>query len=310
MRLLRPIAIVVIIAGTAGCTSAKRPTPADVFDQRARQVVAQWPANPLARVWTSAYIPLQGGTVVPNADQSPASRQSVSPNDFILAKIYSEAADEGDYRFPSTLPAGPKQGTATYETGGESAVPVESSHDAINRLTPDGSSPDPTCSLKTGGNYCSLTITAVTYGTTMIWTNHGNTTVPAWLMTIAQWTAPVARVAVPTSAWTTAPPPADANVTMTGVAAAYDLLSVQGSRVAYRIDEQSCQQNLAPRVYETATAVVIGGTFTTYDGTCEGVDELRDFSVVLKAPLGSRPLLSVGNGYPILVGQAADKPLK
>ncbi|MCI4064437.1 hypothetical protein MRQ36_18250 [Micromonospora sp. R77] len=139
-------------------------------------------------------------------------------------------------------------------------------------------------------------------GTAAVRTSRGTAEVPAWLFTVEELTAPVARLAVAPSAVTAVPePPAPPRSAPDGVVGAQDLVApVDGTRLTYRLGIGACDTGTTPLVAERDDVVVVGGGVTRATGVCTDQLKLEPVTVTLTAPLGARPVLDVLTGAPLL----------
>jgi hypothetical protein len=286
--LLAAIALVVVAAAGA-CARHQSPAQirgaeqhaAQAFDQRAAQVVQQWSGTAMAKAWTSGFVPLQELLVPPPTPTFSYSTGTVT---------ISAAAP----------PAPPASGHVRFADGDTLTVPLESWADASSDFQTTSGFPACPAPLPQSAPLCSLTITRIALGTTMLWTSRGEARVPAWLMTVSQLPGPIARVAVPLSAMVAAPPAQ--RVFPTGVNETTSLDSVDGARISVTLLTGTCDEDIQARTYETPTAVVIGAIHASKDEICTLEGHATSASVTLRAPLGNRALLDISTGYPLVLG--------
>jgi hypothetical protein len=170
--------------------------------------------------------------------------------------------------------------------------------------TPTSPVPDGPVGAPAQHTCASLTVTGVTFGATNLRTSRGLAVVPAWLFTVVELPAPVARVAVSPAALspvaTPSLPPMDP-AQLSGLAAAQRLTATEETRLSYTIGVGACDQNPKGVAYETDDAVVIGGTVTRpATGQCAGSLKLEPVSVTLSKPLGARVVLDAISGRPMV----------
>ncbi|MEV4663347.1 hypothetical protein AB0J85_15525 [Micromonospora echinofusca] len=278
----------------------------DAFAQRATEVADAWRPLP---AWKSGYVPLQDPTVLVG-----------DPGFSGETKI---AFLNGWYRDQIDLPtAKPADGAIRFPDGTLS-VPLVSAATAYEQLDQgdpppcDGRPRDPGPKLPGGGPTIEpgpdgpvssapqtacvpLTVTAVKLGTAPVRTSRGEAQVPAWLFTVEELAAPVARLAVAPQAVSAPPEPAPpAGPAPQGVVGAQDVQSVDGAELTWRLGVGSCDTGITPLVQERDDVVVVGGSVVTATGVCNSMLKLEPVTATLKAPLGGRPVLDVLTGAPL-----------
>ncbi|MGW4499566.1 hypothetical protein ACWENR_13275 [Micromonospora sp. NPDC004336] len=311
--------LLMIVAGCAPAGSE----PADLSDgdprrmefvSRATEVAEAWRPGP---AWTTRYVPLQDPTVLvgdpgftPDTEAAfrngwyreqtelpagkPADGTIGFPDGTLTVPLISAATafgqlDQGDPPQCGGRPKGPAGPTFPGRPGkpGTGGPTVEPGPDG-----PVSSTPNTAC--------VPLTVTAVKLGTAPVRTSRGEAQVPAWLFTVEELSAPVARLAVAPEAVTAAPEPtAPAKPGPQGVVGAQDLRSVDGATLTWRLGVGSCDTAITPLVQERDDVVVVGGSVTTATGPCTMMLKLEPVTASLKAPLGDRPVLDVLTGAPL-----------
>ena len=278
----------------------------DSFRQRATQVAQAWQNGPQQQDWRTKYIPLQDPTVLP-ADPKFSSETKEA---FVAgwyrqqAKLPTDKPDDGSIRFPD----------------GTLSVPLLSAADAYRQIdhgdpppcagrpaAPPANSAGPDGSVSSGpSTVCiPLTVTAARLGTVKVRTSRGEAQVPAWLFTVDELSAPVARLAVAESAITPVPAPPALDRPQRGeYVAAQDLVTIEGTKLTYRLGVGACDQDLTPLVEQRDDLVVVGGAVTRSPGICTDQLIAKPVTVTLDAPLGARPVLDAVNGQPLLLGNA------
>ncbi|WP_088963820.1 hypothetical protein [Micromonospora purpureochromogenes] len=287
---------------SAGGSSASAPDHRwEAFDQRAAEVAGAWRPDP---VWSTGYVPLQHATVLTGDPGFNAHTKAA-----FQAGWYSDQVE-----LPANRPAA---GTIRFPDG-TMTVPLLSAAEAYRQLDqgdpppcegrpkvpgptvepgPDGSVGSPVATA-----CIPLTVTAVKLGTASVRTSRGVADVPAWLFTVEELTAPVARLAVAPSAVTapkdpqppTGPAPGD-------IVGAVDLVAVEDARLTVRLGVGACDTGITPLVQERPDVVVVGGRVIRSTGACIAMLKLEPVTVTLKAPLGARPVLDVVSGAPLLL---------
>lgn len=299
--------LMVMIAGCAPAGSGGPTTPdhrQEAFAQRATEVAEAWRPGPQ---WRGGYLPMQEPTLLLGDPGFTPDTEAA-----FRAGWYRQQVD-----LPSTRPA---DGTIRFPDG-TLTVPLVGAAEAYRQLDqgdpppcpgrptgpdrpksgptiepgPDGpvsSSPQTTC--------LPLTVTEVKLGTAPVRTSRGEAQVPAWVFTVAELTAPVARVAVTPGATAAAPEPtAPARPAPNGIVGAQDLEKIDGRTVTYRLGVGACDTGITPLVQERDDVVVVGGSVVPAEGVCTAMLKLEPVTVTLTAPLGARPVLDVLTGAPL-----------
>lgn len=305
-----PLLMIVAGCAPAGSDPAVDPVDSDprrdAFAQRATEVADLWRPLP---AWKSGYVPMQDPTVLVG-----------DPGFTGETKI---AFLNGWYREQVDLPvAQPADGTIKFPDGTLTVplVSVATAYGQLDRGDPppcDGRPKDPGSKLPGGGPTIEpgpdgpvssnsqtacvpLTVTAVKLGTAPVRTSRGEAQVPAWLFTVEEITAPVARLAVAPQAVTAPPEPAPpARPALEGLVSAQDIQSVNGTELTWRLGVGSCDTGITPMVQERDDVVVVGGSVITATGVCNAMLKMEPVTATLKAPLGDRPVLDVLTGAPL-----------
>jgi hypothetical protein len=312
-----PIAVV-LLAAISACASPSKPPaqPDSAFAARAKLIADGWRtalAGPAGDSWRTGFVPLQDLTVPPAEGftddlrfafasgwytsvvdlpaDTPANGQVVLPDGTLSIPLVSASAgyhaiDQGDP--PCRQPAG----TPPASTPPAGTAPPATS----NSAGPVGTTAPHTCAI--------LTVTAAKLGTTTLRTSRGLASVPAWLFTMRELPAPVARAAfaagstTPVAYPTIPPAPADQ---LRNLAGAAKLTSAEDGRLQYTIGIGACDRNPTGLVYETDDAVVIGGkTDAPTESSCNASLRLQPVGVALAKPLGSRAIFDGVTGRPMI----------
>lgn len=272
------------------------------FHQRAAEVAEAWRPDP---TWTTGYVPLAGPTVLTGDPKfTPETEQA------FLAGWYRD-----QIAMPTDRPA---DGTVRFPDG-TLKVPLVSADEAYRQL--DQGDP-PTCggrpkipgptvepgpdgpvNSSSGETACiPLTVTEVRLGTAEVRTSRGEATVPAWLFTIEELGAPVARLAVAEAAVARVPEGvAPTRTPGRELVGAQDLTSVEGSRLTWRVGVGACDSGIEPLVTEFDDVVVVGGGVVPATGVCTEQLLLKPVTASLREPLGARTVLDVLTGRPLTV---------
>jgi hypothetical protein len=148
-----------------------------------------------------------------------------------------------------------------------------------------------------------LTVTGAKLGTTTVRTTRGVATVPAWLFTVTELAAPVARVAVAQTAVVTLPSPSvPALPSGPGKLVSVQSLGAKAdNQLTFTIGIGACDRNPVGVVVEAPDVVVIGGTIDQPTAeVCTDQLKLQPVTVKLSAPLGDRVLLDGVTGRPLV----------
>ncbi|MBX7268979.1 hypothetical protein KIF24_25080 [Micromonospora sp. Llam7] len=303
--------LMMIVAGCAPAdtepgSAASPDNRHEAFDERAAAVAEAW--HPGA-AWSTGYVPLQDATVLVG-----------EPEFTDETKLAFHA---GWYRRQTDLPTGQRAGTIRFPDG-ELRVPLITAAEAYRQLDqgdpppcpgrpkepgtpppanpPDApAAPDDPVSSEPQAACIPLTVTKVEPGTAPMHTTRGTVQVPAWLFSVAEISAVVARVAVaphavgavPEPVAPTAPAPAD-------LVGAQDIRAIDGATLTYRLGVGSCDTGITPLVREHDHVVVVGGSILRATGVaCDDMLRLEPVVVQLRAPLDARPVLDVLTGAPL-----------
>ncbi|MFJ6195338.1 hypothetical protein [Micromonospora sp. NPDC092111] len=263
------------------------------FDQRAGEVAEAWRPGP---AWSTGYVPLQDATVL-------VGDPGFTPD--------TEAAFRaGWYREQVEVPGATPADAAIRFPDGALTVPLVSATEAYRQLDqgdpptcdgrprePQRPGPDGATSTQAAQPCVPLTVTGVRLGSAEVRTSRGVADVPAWLFTVEELTAPVARLAVDPSAVTAVPEPTAPTWPATnGVVGADQLQRVDGARLTYTVAMGACDSGPTALVRERDDVVVVGGGVVRGTGDCVAMAVFKPVTVTLKAALGGRPVLDVGTG--------------
>ncbi len=300
-----PLMMIVAGCGPAGTEPAGpgvRVDQHEEFDRRATAVAEAWRPGP---AWTAGYVPLQESTVLVGEPEFTAATKTA-----FLA---------GWYRVQADLPAGqPADGTVRFPDG-ELRVPLIGAAEAYRQLAPGDppscpgpprepatpppaapGGPDDAVSSRPQGDCVTLTVSKVELGTAPVRTSRGEAQVPAWLFTVPEISAVVARVAVaPGSVGAVPEPVVPSGSTPKNLVSAQDIEAVDGATLTYRLGVGSCDTGITPLVQEHDHLIVVGGTVVPPTGACDDMLNLHSVEVTLTAPVGARPVLDALSGAPL-----------
>ncbi|MDG9675134.1 hypothetical protein [Micromonospora sp. DH14] len=300
---------------TAGCAATDAgpadapPGPArdaEAFDQRAAEVAEAWRPGP---DWRTGYVPLEGPTLLTGDPGFTPDTEAAFRAGWYRAQVpIPPTRVGGEIRFPDgrlTLPlVSAAEAYRQLDTGDPQPCPGRPKQPG--RPTPGGPTvepgPDGWVTSSTQTACLPLTVTAVTFDTVPVRTSRGVAQVPAWLFTIEELTARVARLAVAPTGVTKVPEPtAPARPLPDGLVAAQDLAAVDDTRLTVRLGVGACDTGITPLVWERPDAVVVGGRVTRPTGECIALLKLEPVTVTLATPLGARPVLDVHTGAPLSI---------
>jgi hypothetical protein len=289
-------------AGPGGAPDAR----AQRFEQRATTVAQAWQAAPGRMAWQTGYVPLQGPTVLPADPKfTDETKQAFLAGWYVRqVKLPDTKPANADIRFPDGALSVPLiAATAAYRQLDQGDPPPCSARPAAPAVTSTG--PDGSVSSGPASACVPLTVTAAKLGTVAVRTSRGEAQVPAWLFTVRELAAPVARLAVAQPAIGPVPTASVPAPSTTGeLVTAQDLTAVDGAKLTYRLGIGACDNDLTPLVQESDDVVVVSGGVTRSSGVCTEQLVVKPVTVTLDAPLGARPVLDANTGQPLLLTAA------
>jgi hypothetical protein len=260
------------------------------FTARAGAVVDEWHRGGMAYTYRLGFVPTDNLTRL-TAESLDKSGTYILGDTF-PSEAQFQAFVAGRFALSGTLAAAvPPSGQITFEgAGGTTSVPLATAQAAFAAMQRSDA--------KAGCDCITLNVTGATLGTVRMPSSRGAATVPAWIFAVEGLRAPVARVAVASSAsWTDvlrlpaellpeSPLWADRVESYTGEAQELTLHFTGGA----------CDLSHMGEVYETADAVVVGVAITAKGGTCIAIGIPGTVDIQLKQPVGSRVVLAVSAG--------------
>ncbi|WP_025620671.1 hypothetical protein [Salinispora cortesiana] len=306
-RVFAPLSLTLLLA--AGCAPAGSeptgaPSPAGrqaVFEERATQIAAAW--QPGAE-WNDGYVPLQESTMTVGDPGFTSETQTAFQAGWYRDQIPlpTDQPEDGTIQFPSgTLTVPLVSAVEAYrelDRGDPPACGGRPTNPATPPAPADG--PDTGVSILPQTACIPLTVTAVELDSVPVRTSRGEAAVPAWLFTIDELTAPVARLAVAPTAVGVPPEPAAPTAPLPEeLVGALDLRAVDDATLTVRLGIGACDTGLTPLVYEQDDVVVVGGAVTRSTGVCTEQLLLAPVTVQLTTPLGERTVLDVLGGGPL-----------
>ncbi|MFB9542612.1 hypothetical protein [Micromonospora sagamiensis] len=269
------------------------------FHRRAAEVAEAWQPGP---AWKTGYVPLEAPTVLTG-----------DPKFSDETKLAFQA---GWYREQVAIPPTRVGGGVVRFPDGTLDVPLVSAAEAYRQLDlgdpppcegrpkvpgptvepgPDG----PVATTPATAACTPLTVTGVKLGTVELRTSRGEATVPAWLFTVEELAVPVAQVAVAPSAVSAVPDAGPSWQPAPEVAAAQNVVSIEGAELTWRVGVGACDTGVQPLVAEFDDVVVVGAGVVRGTGVCTDQLKLEPVSATLKTPLGARTVLDVVTGSPV-----------
>ena len=273
-------------SATPGTGKGAPPEPAS-FVVRARQVTAQWDGSQAAHAWRTGLVLLDASDLV-----------SIPANAGFGNQLRKAAFWSGHFRLATTLPAQPLRDVVRWANGATLQVPLLSAKAAFAQLATQ---------QQCGSPYpCGqLTVTGVQPGSVTEETSRGPASVPAWRFTVAELGWQAAEVAVTRSALVAIPatgPLPEAGRNTPGVS---DLtaMSADGRTLTVGVPTGVCAAAWGAYRYESARTVVVGSWTRDPDTSqvCGAAMANRTARVTLSRPLGTRVVLDVASGQPLVL---------
>jgi hypothetical protein len=298
----RTAAVVVVAAlAVAACGSQRAAPPATThatppvagqdgpaaFIARARQVTAQWGRSQAARLWRTGLVLLDPSDLTP-----------VPSNAGFSSQREKDAFGSGHFRLAGTLPTGPLPGLIRWADGTTLRLPVLTARAAFAELAAQRPCGGP-------GACGQLTVTGAQPGVVTVRTSRGLASVPAWRFMVAGLGWAVSEVAVARSALVVLPgygpiPPAGQNTPgVNGLTA----VSADGHTLTLSFIGSACDAAWGAYRYQSNATVVAGSWEKPAGNTpCPAVGMIRTARVTLAHPLGTRVILDVASGLPLVSG--------
>ncbi|MFE7049869.1 hypothetical protein ACFVAM_16075 [Streptomyces californicus] len=271
------------LGAVSGCGSEKGAGgPAEVAATRAQQVAAAWEGSFSAGVWRAGYYPMGEAVQLPRGGlRSQADKRAYQAQNFVLQGT-----------LPTTWPKGGQVAWADGEALTRPMVGAQETYETLARAQVN--------------EIPHLTVTGATLGEMTLYTSRGPATVPAWLFTLQNYTAPLKRAAVSPSKL---PPPP--------VKPAHDLPASQlaplgrlvriagdGRSVSVIAIHGACDDGPSADVLETRGSVVLSASVKNPEtGNCSTQEREKQVTVKLNRPVGDRLLLDAYTGRPVPYGQ-------
>jgi len=298
----RAAAVAVVVLAAAACGPQRAAPPAAsqsaplgagqngpaAFVARARQVTAQWDRSAAARLWQTGLVLMDASDLTP-----------VPPGAGFSSQREKDAFGSGHFTLAGTLPAGPLPGPVRWADGTTLRLPLLTAKAAFAELA---------AQRPCGGPYAcgQLTVTGAQPGAVTVHTSQGLASVPAWRFTVAGLGWKVSEVAVARNALAVLPgygpiPPAGQNTAgVNGLTA----VSADGRTLTLSFTGSACDAAWGAYRYESNATVVVGSWEKPSAGNapCPAVGMPRTARVILTRPLGTRVILDVASGLPLVSG--------
>jgi hypothetical protein len=260
---------------------ARSTYPVSSFGARAAAIAGAWPGSAAQHTWLTLYVP----TVDP----------TVMPSDAFHDMADKTAFAAGRFTFQGPLPSAPPRQTVHWDGGAALELPAMAPLDAL-KAESGGSCPTAACGS-------SLTVAAVTATTLRVPTSRGEATVPAWSFRLAGYRDPVVVPAVRSNRpdpGTPRPRPSALDPEL--VSAGLKSVSADGRTLVLTIVHGACDASVDSDVYESDSAVVVGGTVVPRhlapNEMCPALATSAPLTVRLAKPLGARTVLDVVTADP------------
>jgi hypothetical protein len=268
----------------SGAAAGSGPSPVEVasFNTRARQDITQWNRSPLMAAW-------QDGLVL--ADSSELI--TIPANDGFTSQHQKDAFYSGHFQLGGTLPSAALSGRVTWPGGGVT-VPLLTAREAFRQLATDKPCANGPCGR--------FTITGAKPGTMALLSNRGPVTVPAWIFIVQGPPYEVTEAALGPGSYAVLPqsvPPGGFD------GAGLESVSPDGRELTVTYLTGACISGSGGLAYTSATAIVIGSWAHNSDSGNQGCPAdavIRHATIWLSAPLGTRAVLDVGTGEPLVPG--------
>jgi hypothetical protein len=210
-----------------------------------------------------------------------------------------DAFGSGHFKLAGTLPAGSLPGLVRWADGSTLRLPLLTARAAFAELAAQRPCGGPTACGQ-------LTVTGAQPGAVTVRTSRGLASMPAWRFTVAGLGWKVSEVAVARNALAVLPgygpvPPAGQDTPgVSGLTA----VSADGRTLTLRFTGSACDAAWGAYRYESNGTVVAGSWEKPSSGNtpCPAVGIPRTARVTLARPLGTRVVLDVASGLPLVSG--------
>ena len=251
-------------------------------------MTAQWDRSRAARLWRTGLVLLDPSDLTPVPSNAGFGSQSEKA-----------AFGSGHFRLAGTLPAGPLPGLIHWADGSTLRLPLLTARAAFAELAAQRACGGP-------ASCGQLTVTGAQPGVVTVHTSRGPASVPAWRFMVAGLGWAVSEVAVARSALVVLPgygpiPPGGRNTPgVNGLTA----VSADGHTLTLSFIGSACDAAWGAYRYQSNTTVVAGSWEAPAAGNapCPAVGMIRTARVTLARPLGTRVILDVASGLPLVSG--------
>jgi hypothetical protein len=256
------------------------------FVARARQVTSQWDGSAAARLWRTGLVLMDASELTP-----------IPSGAGFVSQQAKDAFGSGHFKLAGTLPTGPLPGLVRWADGTTLRLPLLTARAAFADLATQGPCGGPSACGQ-------LTVTGAQPGAVTIHTSRGLASVPTWRFTVAGLGWTVSEVSVARDALVVLPgygpiPAAGQNTPgVSGLTA----VSADGRTLTLRFLGSACDAAWGAYRYETNGTVVAGSWEKSAAGNspCAAVGVPHTIHVTLAHPLGTRVILDVASGRPLV----------
>ena len=251
-------------------------------------MTAQWDRSRAARLWRAGLLLLDPSDLTP-----------VPSNAGFSSQREKDAFGSGHFRLAGTLPAGPLPGLVRWADGTTLRLPVLAARAAFAELAAQRPCGGP-------GACGQLTVTGTQPGVVTVRTSRGLASVPAWRFMVAGLGWAISEVAVARSPLVVLPGygPIPAAGRNTPGVNGLTTVSADGHTLTLSFIGSACDAAWGAYRYQSNTTVVAGSWEKPAAGNtpCPAVGMVRTARVTLAHPLGTRVILDVASGLPLVSG--------
>ncbi len=262
------------------------------FTEVGESVVAAYESSGMAYVRQFGFVPSLTDTLTVLTTEFPGEPGTYLWDGTFETEQQYEAVLAGNLRMLSIeLPAGPAEGTLTFADGTQVRVPVVDAAAAFEAMHQQ----EPSCAVACP----ALTVTGASFGTAHVHLRSGVATAPAWLFTVEELKAPIARIAI------AAQPSATTVLRTVG-----EVLGESQASWTHSIDDAAavpgeptvlelsftggaCDVSRTAYAHESGDVVVVGIQIVSSGEVCIDIGIPSTTRITLSRPLGDRALLTV-----------------
>jgi hypothetical protein len=285
LRGFRLLAVVGLVVGVSGCTSAAPASSAQVTEihRQAQEALTHWDAAVASGAGGTGFVLVGESTLFVGSDWGP----NIDGSNAKMA-LYA-----GLFVAATPLPSeAPPDGRIEWQDGTTHAVPVITAQQAFADMKAAGVSPCADCT--------PLQITGARLTTATFQSSRGPAQTPAWEFSLKDTDVKLDQVAV---GGRITPPPGADQAAQTSVGPAVQSATVDASRMTLTVSvvgaeygaDKPCGADYTAEAVESDTAVVVivYGHSNTLPAMCSDVGYFRTAQVTLAKPLGNRTLIDL-----------------